>query len=150
MRSSIERERRLWGAAWLGLTLAFAVHVADESLTGFLDLWNPFVESVRGRVVWSPLPTLSFAEWLTGLVILLTVLAALSGAAFRGLMWMRPVSYVFASIMMLNGLGHLAGSLYLGRPVPGVYSAPLLIVGAGLLLVSTRRYGMTAARAKSR
>ncbi len=149
LRSSITRERRRWGAAWLGLTLALAVHVTDEALTGFLAYWNPFVESVRESVAWSPLPTFSFADWLTGLVILLLVLIALSWPVFRGVMWMRPGSYLFASIMTLNGIGHLAGSLYLGRAAPGVYSTPLLLVGASLLLVSVRRYGVAVSRAKN-
>ena len=142
MRASVERERRRWGTAWIGLTLALAVHVTDEALTGFLSLWNPLVLSLRDRVEWSPLPTFRFADWLAGLVMLLLVLIVLSGLVFRGVGWMRPVSYVFACFMMLNGIGHLAASLYLGRPASGVYSAPLLLVTAGFLLVSVRRYGV--------
>ena len=142
---SIKRARRRWGVAWVGLTLALAVHVTDEALTGFLSLWNPFAESLRGRVSWSPLPTFHFGDWLTAQVILLLVLIALSGLVFQGVALMRPVSYVFASLMMLNGIGHLAASWHLGRLAPGVYSAPLLLATAGFLLVSVRRYGVAIA-----
>jgi hypothetical protein len=41
--------------------------------------------------------------------------------------------------MMLNGVGHVAGSLYLGRPAPGVYSSPLLVAVSVWLFIAARR-----------
>jgi len=38
--------------------------------------------------------------------------------------------------MVGNGLLHLAGSVYLRKAMPGVYSAPLLLAAAVYLLVS--------------
>ena len=32
-----------FGAPWLALCAAFALHVADEALTGFLRVYNPTV-----------------------------------------------------------------------------------------------------------
>ena len=43
------------GWAWVALTLALAVHVADEALTDFLSVYNPTVEAIRARYPWVPL-----------------------------------------------------------------------------------------------
>jgi hypothetical protein len=49
---------------------------------------------------------------------------------------MRGLSYIYGVIMTLNGLGHLAGSLLLGRWLPGVVSSPFLLASALFLIAS--------------
>ncbi len=51
---------------------------------------------------------------------------------------MRPTAYVFGVVMAGNGLLHLAGSVYLRRAMPGLYSAPLILGAAIYLLASVR------------
>jgi uncharacterized membrane protein HdeD (DUF308 family) len=128
-----------FGTAWLLLCAALALHVTDEALTGFLDIYNPTVQAIRQRAPFLPLPTFTFRVWLTGLIVVVTLLSALSVAAFRGKTWMVPLAYVFGFFMLLNGCAHIAGSFYLGRLAPGVYSSPLLLAGAINLLVAARR-----------
>src|SRR2546427_8110119 len=41
-----------------------------------------------------------------------------------------PISYAFGIVMVGNGLLHLAGSVYLRKAMPRVYSAPLLLAAA--------------------
>jgi hypothetical protein len=36
---------RRFCAAWVGLCAALALHVTDEALTGFLDVYNPAVQA---------------------------------------------------------------------------------------------------------
>ena len=122
--------------AWLAVCVAFAVHIADEALTGFLSVYNPMVRAVRARFPFLPLPTFTFRAWLTGLVLAVVVLASLTPFAFRGVGWMRPIAYVLGIVMVGNGLLHLAGSVYMRKAMPGVYSAPLLLAAALYLLVS--------------
>lgn len=136
--SGREVARRL-GWAWVALTLALAAHVADEALTNFLSIYNPAVEAIRARVPWIPLPTFTFPIWLTGLILLVLVLLMLSPYAFRGRRWMVWLAYPLGVIMLLNGLGHFAGTVYLGRPMPGVYSSPLLLAAAAYLLIQARK-----------
>jgi hypothetical protein len=130
---------RQWGFAWVTLCAALALHVADEASSDFLALWNPLVESIRDRLPWLPLPTFSFGAWLTGLVVVIATLTALSRFVFRGARWVRPLATVLGVLMVGNGLGHLAASVWLSRPAPGVWSSPLLIVAAGYLLSVTRQ-----------
>jgi len=130
---------RRFGWAWVGLALSLGVHVADEALTDFLSVYNPAVEAIRQRVPWIPLPTFTFPVWLAGLVLLVSVLLLLSPCAFRGARWMVWLAYPLGVIMVLNGVGHLAGSIYLGRPMPGVYSSPLLLAAAAFLLIRARK-----------
>ena len=125
--------------AWVGLCLALAVHVADEALTDFLPFWNSLVGTVHERLPWAPLPTFTFGVWLGGLIAGVVLLLVLSRSVFAGARWMRPLSYFLAVVMLGNGLGHIAASVYLGAPAPGVVSSPLLLLAAAFLLVATRR-----------
>ncbi len=130
---------RRWGIAWVAHALALAVHVADEALTGFLPLWNSLVEAARETYSWLPLPTFDFAVWLGGLVVGVTVLLGLSPLVFAGKPWLRPLAYFLGILMIFNGLGHIGASIYWGGLAPGVISAPILIVAAAALLVTTNR-----------
>jgi hypothetical protein len=134
---------RKHGFAWIALCLALAVHVIDETLTDFLSVYNPVVQAIRSKLPILLLPTFSFAVWLSGLIFAILLLLSLSIFVFRGAKWMMPLSYVFAIIMLLNGMLHVAGSFYLGRMMPGVYSSPLLLAGSFYLLVCLHKKGKT-------
>jgi hypothetical protein len=123
-------QARKFGHAWVALTIVLAAHVADEALTDFLSLYNPTVTALRERYPWFPMPTFTFDVWLAGLIALVVVLLLLAPLAYRGALFTRIVAYPFAAIMLLNGLGHLAGSVYLGRWAPGATTAPLLLVAS--------------------
>ena len=125
-----------FGPAWLGLCIAFGIHVVDEALTDFLAVYNPMVRAVRARFPFLPLPTFTFRRWLTGLVLAVVVLASLTPFAYRGAGWMRPLAYAFGIVMVGNGLLHLAGSVYMRKAMPGAYSAPLILAAAVFLLAS--------------
>jgi len=133
-----DRQRtRQHGWAWVALCLALALH--DEAATDFLSVYNPAALAIRDRLPFLPIPVFTFRVWLTGLIAAVGVLLVLSTFSFRGSRWMRLASYPFAILMLFNGLGHVAGSLYLQRLMPGVYSAPLLLAASICLLVTTRR-----------
>ncbi len=134
---------RKHGFAWLALCLALAVHVLDETLTDFLAVYNPPVQAIRSKLPFLPLPTFSFEIWLFGLIFAVLLLLFLSIFVFRGSKWMMPLSYVFAAMMLLNGMLHVAGSFYFGRLLPGVYSSPLLLAGSVYLLVCLHKKGKT-------
>jgi len=125
--------------AWLLLVGALAVHVVDEASTGFLDFYNPLVLSIRSRVPWFPMPVFTFEVWLAGLVVLVLLLACLAPAVRLGVVGTRVASWVLSAIMFMNGLGHLAGSVYYQRWLPGATSAPLLLVASFVLARATLR-----------
>jgi hypothetical protein len=119
--------------AWYLLVALLALHVADEALTGFLEFYNPLVLSIRSRMGWFPMPTFGFRIWLGGLVALVVLLAMLGPAVRGGAAGTTVAAWTLSTIMFLNGLGHLGGSLYFGRWLPGTTSAPLLLLGSVLL-----------------
>lgn len=123
--------------AWLLLVAALAVHVVDEALTDFLDFYNPLVLSARSQIPWFPMPTFTFEVWIAGLVLLVLVLAFLAPAVRRGGFAVPFASWVLSVVMFMNGLGHLAGSLYFQRWLPGATSAPLLLAASLLLARAT-------------
>jgi hypothetical protein len=128
-----------FGVAWLALCAVLAVHVTDEALTDFLSVYNPSVLAVRERLPWLPLPTFTFQIWLAGLILAIALLTALAPLAFRGSRLAAWLAFPYAAIMFANGLGHIGGSIYLGRLMPGVYSAPLLLAASAFLFVEARR-----------
>jgi hypothetical protein len=134
----MKRTRLSFGWAWISLSLALAIHVTDEALTDFLSVYNPTALAIRGRLPWLPLPTFTFKMWLSGLILGIGALLALSPLAFRHTRWLTVPAYLLAILMMANGLQHILGSVYLHRLMPGVYSSPLLLAGSTYLLLSVR------------
>jgi len=139
--------RRL-GIAWIAMALALAVHVTDEALTGFLEVYNPTVLALRARLGFWPMPTFSFGEWLAGLSIGIVTMLLFSPLVFRGARWIRPIFYLLAiAAGVFNAVGHTLGTLFgqtvssvrFARPAPGFYSSPLLLVVAIYALVQLRR-----------
>jgi hypothetical protein len=141
-----------FGAPWLALCAAFALHVADEALTGFLNVYNPTVLAMEQRWGWFPMPTFGFREWLVGLIVGWAILVCLSPAAFHGATWLRPIAWIYAAIMLLNGLGHTlftilgrtVSTVTFPRPAPGFYSSPFLLAASLWMIMRLRQ---TAARA---
>lgn len=134
------------GWAWVLLCAAMAVHTTDEATHGFLSVYNPTVLGLRAKAPWLPFPVFGFSEWLTGLILANIFLLILSVFFFRGERWVRPVGYIFAAIMVLNGIGHTVGTIFgrtlasirFPRPMPGFYSSPVLLAAAIYLLYQLR------------
>jgi hypothetical protein len=143
-----------FGLAWILLCLAFCSHVADEALSGFLNVYNPTVIAMRDRLSWFPMPTFEYREWLVGLIVANLVLLALTPFAYRNARALRPLAYFFAGVMLLNGMGHTVitvlgrtvASVQFPRPAPGFYSSPFLLITSIYLFMRLR----TSRQAKAR
>jgi hypothetical protein len=131
----------------MGLCAALAVHVADEAITNFLDVYNPAVLRIRqtypSLLGW--LPTFTFEVWLSWLIFAVVGLVGVSFFVWKGRWAMRPISYVFAGVMLANGLLHIAISVYMGKFMSGVYSSPLLLAASLALIAATRAHKFTRA-----
>jgi hypothetical protein len=135
-----------FGGPWLALCAAFALHITDEALTGFLNVYNPTVLAMEQRWGWFPMPTLQFREWLIGLMVAWMMLLCLSPLALRGATWLRPLAWIYAAIMLLNGLGHTfftilgrtVPTVTFARPAPGFYSSPFLLAASVWMIVRLR------------
>ena len=123
---------------------AVAVHVADEALTGWLDWYNPTVltirEQYRYRLLEILLPTFTAEIFLSLLIFAVVSLTAACWFVWKGRWAMRPISHVFAVVMLLNGLLHISHSIYMRKLMPGVYTSPLLLAAAMALIFYTRAY----------
>jgi hypothetical protein len=137
-----------FGYAWVALCVSFCLHVADEALTGFLPVYNATVLALRGERFWYSLPVFEFRSWLIGLIVVNVVFLLLTPFAFRNARALRPLAYVFAVIMLLNGLGHNLATIFgrgpvpsvaIPRPAPGFYSSPFLLIASVYLLAALRR-----------
>lgn len=136
-----------FGSAWFALCVAFALHIVDEAITGFLEVYNPTVATLRHRWGWFPMPAFGFREWLIGLIVGCLLLFCLTPVAARGMRGLRPLAWAYAGIMFLNGLGHTlftilghtVTSVTFARPAPGFYSSPFLFAGSVWLMLRLRR-----------
>lgn len=128
-----------WRTAWVVHALALALHVTDEALTGFLPVYNGIVEGIRAEHPWVPLPTFTFPVWLSGLILGVLILLALTPLVSRGARWLRVASVILGVVMTGNALGHMGASLYWGTIAPGVYSSPVLLIAALALLTAALR-----------
>ena len=120
--------------AWLLLFAALALHVLDEAVTGFLPFYNHSVLVVRERLGFFPAPTFSFGIWLGGLITGILLGFGATPLVQRGGNVIRRVAVLLSALMIANALGHLVGSLYFHRILPGAYSSPILLLTALVLL----------------
>jgi hypothetical protein len=134
------------GQAWFFHCVALGLHVVDEALTGFLSIYNPTIRAIRPPGWWFP-PTFTFGVWLTGLVLLVVALLALTPLFSRNVRWVRPIGYFFALVNVSNALGHTLATIFgrtvevvrFSRPAPGFYSSPLLLAASIYLLLQLAR-----------
>jgi hypothetical protein len=134
------------GRAWLVLSLAFCLHALEEAATGFLPIYNQTLLELAWRAPWLPLRPLRRREWIRGLEIAGGVLFGLSPGVFRGARWARPAAYGLSVIMVGNAALHLAATMRgrtvhavrFKRPMPGSYTAPLLLLAAATMLKALR------------
>lgn len=131
--SDILRNRNV--VAWLLLVSTIALHVVDEAINGFLPFYNDMVKSLRQRVGFFPAPTFSFEIWLTGLVVGILLCFGLTVFIARGGRLVRALAIMLGVLMLFNALGHLSGSLYFGRILPGAWSSPLLLLSALFMIL---------------
>lgn len=123
---------RAWGWSWVGLVLAFVVHIADEVAGDALAFYNPLIRAVTSE-------ELPFDLWITALGFLVVGLAASTVFPFRGVRAFTYPAYIVATLLLLNSLQHLVLLLALQRITPGTRSAPILLVAAVWVLRETRR-----------
>lgn len=127
-----------FGSAWLAATIALALHVADEAAHDFLAWYNPRVLEMRRLLGGLPFPpTFTALPWLTGLTLAVLALGSLTPLAYDGALGLRPWAYFVAVIHLANGLFHAVASIVTKRRVPGVLSAPLLLIAGGWLGYAT-------------
>lgn len=120
--------------AWLIMMFTIALHVFDEVKTDFLPFYNQLVLQLRQNTGFFPMPTFSFNVWLIGLIVMIVIGFAITPVFARGKKAMKIFTIVFGIIMIFNACGHLIGSIYLGRLLPGFWSSPLLLVSAGFVV----------------
>lgn len=130
---------RSFGIAWIAFAFALALHVTDEAMHDFLASYNPSVLAIRARFPFLPLPTFTFGVWLSLLIAGIILLLCLSPLAFRGSRGLRIAAWPLGLLVgIANAALHISSSIYFHRWMPGVYSSPVLLIAAGVLLVAER------------
>ena len=128
-----------FGLAWIAFALAVALHVADEASHDFLAVYNPNARAIRAKLH-LPIPVFTFRGWLTALIAGIALLLLLSPLALHGAHWLRMTALPLALLVgILNGLLHIASSLFYRRTMAGVLSSLVLLVTGTWLLWSCWR-----------
>jgi len=132
---SLGDSRQRFGIWWLAFGYTLALHVLDEAGHNFLSVYNPNALVLRRFIPFFPVFT--FRQWIGSLLCGLAIWLVLAPLAFRGLTWQRRLAIPVAILAGIgNALGHILSSIYLGRFMPGVYSAPLILLSGIMLLRS--------------
>jgi hypothetical protein len=124
--------------AWLQLIICLALHVLDEAIHHFLDFYNPLALKIREYLIFFP-PTFSFQIWITGLSLAVLLLLVLAPFVYSRNKQMIPAATIFAVIMILNGLGHIAASIYYGKIMAGMVTSPFLIYFSVVFIFQIRK-----------
>lgn len=126
-----------FGICWLIFGYTLALHVLDEAGHDFLSVYLPNAMAIRRAAPYLPIPLFTFQSWIGALALALTIFLALTPVAMSGQKWVRRLAVPIAIMGgILNGVAHIVSSIFLGRMMPGVYSAPLLLMSGTLLLRS--------------
>jgi hypothetical protein len=124
-----------FGVCWLFFGYTLALHVLDEAAHDFLAVYNPNALAIRRILPLLPIPVFTFQTWIATLLCVLTLWLALTPLAFQGSKGMRRLAIPTAALAgIANALAHLGSSIYYGRFMPGVYSAPLILLSGIVLL----------------
>ena len=126
--------------AYLLLVICLALHVMDEAIHHFLDFYNPLALKLREYLIFFP-PTFSFQIWITGLCLAILILLLLAPFVYSRNKRMIPAAKIFAVIMILNGLGHIAASIYYGKIMAGMVTSPFLIYFSVVFIFQIQKKG---------
>jgi hypothetical protein len=128
-----------FGVFWLFFGYSLALHVLDEAGHDFLSVYNPNALALRRVLPWLHLPLFTFQSFIGVLLLVLTLWLGMAPMAFRRPAWMRRMAIPVAALAGSgNGLVHIGSSFYFGRMMPGVYTAPLILL-AGIMLLRAAR-----------
>ena len=136
--------RKSLGLPWLALSLALAIHVADEIHGGFLSSYARALEATRDLFPFLPVPHVSLTVWLLGSVGVVALLTALTPLAYRGARGMRTLMLWFIGLAFANVVGHVGGSIMVGKALPGTYSALFLVAAGAYAIAADRRRPLTS------
>lgn len=121
--------------AWFLMVSAVGLHVLDETLTDFLPFYNQLITKLDEHLGFFPMPHFSFRVWIGGLILAIILGYSLIPTVNRGGKFIRVFSTILGVIMIGNASGHLLGSLYFGRILPGMWSSPLLLLTAFYVVI---------------
>lgn len=107
---------------------ALLIHVADEAIGDLVSYYNLTIDEINSDLGTTVLPTLILEYWLAAMLIVIAILFSLTRWVSRVSSMARRLVLVVSALMVLNGVGHVIGSIFLGHLLPGFWSSPLLIV----------------------
>lgn len=99
--------------SWLVLTLALTLHVAEGAVRDYLSFYNPLAMSLRDMMLWTWMPTFTFAAWLGGWIAILAVLYGMAWFAAYPARWMVWAAIAYAELMFLYAAAKLGFAIYL-------------------------------------
>lgn len=132
MRGQFDR----WTAAWLVLSLAFALHVADEVLNGTFAFYRDLADFMADYLPMLKFPAFRPEVWLINLSGAALALIALTWLVYKRQGPMRFASYAFAIFATANAMLHIMVSLAVAHTMPGSLTAPLMLAAALFLFAS--------------
>jgi hypothetical protein len=89
---------------------------------------------IKESISFIPLPTFTFKTWITGLSFGIVILFLLTPLVSGRNKFIIPLIQIFSIFMILNGFGHIIGSIYYSKFIAGMLSSPFLIIASASVL----------------
>lgn len=135
--------------AWLALTVVLTLHVVEGAIRDYLSFYNPLAMSLRDTMLWTWMPTFTLAAWLGGWTAILASLYGLTWFAIYPARWVVWAAFFYGEVVWLFAAAKLGFAIYLEKPIPGVFTTPLLLIASTWLsleaVFSLRRQSRPAA-----
>lgn len=125
---------------WL-LALMQAAHSIEEMRTHLYDFFWVVTGLFHSVIPSFPQFRMSADTFAVINMSLIALLLATVPAVAAGKRWALFLAGIAGVVEVLNGIGHMAGALYFGSYVPGVVSAPFLLILGFFLLRELYRTG---------
>ena len=129
-RSSAGEHEGVRKRVWLVLCLTLAVHVLDEVVGGFIPQVNGLLSGIARDLEIPGVPQFSSVRWLGAVAVVVLLLLVFTGPVSRRARLTRLLPHALASVLLVNGLGHIALSVWAGQLVAGIWSSSLLLLAS--------------------
>lgn len=116
--------------AWLALTFALTLHILEGAVRNYLDFYNPLAMSLRDMLLWTWMPTFTFAAWIGGWAAILAALYGMAWFAAYPVRWIIWAAIAYGDVIFLFAAAKLGFAIYLQKAIPGVYTVPLLLAAS--------------------
>jgi hypothetical protein len=123
------------GKAYLALGIAQTLHSMEEMTAHLYDFFWTATALIRHLIPFVPQFRMKPEVFAVLNMAIIAVILASLPFADANRRWATGLAWFWAVVEIINGIGHLSGTVVFPGYMPGAFSAPLLLITGVVLLV---------------